>query len=465
MARTRRAPEGTRSSEVVVVGAGFAGLCAARALTAAGLDVALLDARDRVGGRVKGGSIAGQSVDLGGQWVGARHSRLLALLGEKGIATTPQYLTGRSLVELNGRIHSGPKEDVSLGRAADAAMKRALAAIRGLVAQVPLEAPWTAPRAREWDRVTMAEWIRSETPDRDARAMLRLMVEGLYTAEPDQVSLLFFLAYVKSGGSLEQLWETEDAAQAFHVPGGIHRLAAELGRELGARVSLGAPVDAILQDASGVVVESPAGAWRAGRVIVSIPLPLTARIRYDPPLPPRRDALAQRSPMGAVIKYWVAYREPFWRRRGLNGEISSDRPPTSGFYDGSPSDAGPGLLVGFIEADAALSLSGRGMDERRRLVVGRVADLLGPEGADPIDYVDNDWPSEPWTRGCYGAYMGPGTLTELGPALAAPCGRIHWAGTETSPVWTGYIEGAIRSGERAAAEVLAAAGERRTAAV
>jgi monoamine oxidase len=453
--RVLRQGAGTRTTDIVIVGAGFAGLTAARALRAGGHKVVVLDARDRVGGRVKPGKLAGATVDLGGQWVGEKQTRLRALLKEYGIATTPQYATGRSLVEINGRILSGPGEDVSLGAAGDAALKVALSRIRALVSEVPLETPWTAPRAREWDAVTMAEWIERQTGNRDARTMLRMMVEGLYTAEPSQVSLLFFLSYVKSGGSLEELWGTEGGAQAYVVPGSMHQLAGRIGAELFDQLVLGSPVTALAQDASGVTVTSAAGSWRAGRVIVTIPLPLTARLLYEPALPPRRDALAQRSPMGSVIKYWVAYREPFWRRRGLSGEVSSDRPPTDGFYDGSPPDASVGRLVGFIEAESALALTGRPMEERRRLVVARIAELLGPEGADPIDYVDNDWPAEAWTRGCYGAFMGPGTLTTLGPALCEPFGRIHWAGTETSPVWSGYIEGAIASGERAAAEVMA----------
>jgi monoamine oxidase len=283
-----------------------------------------------------------------------------------------------------------------------------------------------------------------------------MMVEGLYTAEPAQISLLFFLSYIKSGGSLEELWGTEGGAQAYHVPGSMHQLAGRMGADLLDHLVLEAPVTALDQDASGVTATSAAGAWRAARVIVTVPLPLTTRILYEPALPPKRDALAQRSPMGSVIKYWVAYKEPFWRRRGLSGDVSSDRPPTDGFYDGSPPDASVGRLVGFIEADSALALTGHPMEERRKLVVARIAELLGPEGADPIDYVDNDWPAEAWTRGCYGAFMGPGTLTTLGPALTEPFGRIHWAGTETSPVWSGYIEGAVASGERAAAEVRAA---------
>lgn len=446
--------DGTRQADVLVVGAGFAGLTAARILATAGRKVVILDARDRVGGRVKPGKIAGRTVDLGGQWVGPKQTHLLALLREYGVETTPQYVEGRCIVELNGRRVSGPGETYSLGKANDAAVSRLLSRVDELVSQVPLEKPWTAAKARDWDRITMEEWIRSQTQNRDARTTLRLMVEGLYAAEPEEVSLLFFLSYIRSGGSLEEHWASENGAQAFHVPGSMHQLAGRMGAELRDSLLLEAPVTAISQDSSGVTVVSRAGEWRALRAIVAVPLPLAARIAYDPALPPQRDALTQRSPMGSVIKYWVAYKEPFWRRRGLNGDVTSDRPPTDGFYDCSPPDASMGLLVGFISARSALELTGRPMEERRGLVVGRIAELLGAEGADPTDYVDNDWPSEPWTRGCYGANMGPGVLTSLGPALQAPVGRIHWAGTETSPVWSGYIEGAIRSGERAGDEVL-----------
>ena len=249
--------ERTRSADVVVVGAGFAGMIAARALTGAGRRVVVLDARDRVGGRVKVGKIAGQTVDLGGQCVGPKQTRLLALLREYGIPTTPQFVAGRSLIELNGRRLTGPGDNVSLGPASDAALAVVLERVRALVAQVPLEKPWTAPRAQEWDRITMEEWIRSQTRNRDARSMLRLMVEGLYTADPDQVSLLFFLSYIRSGGSLEEMWRTEEGAQAFHVPGSMHQLAGRMGAQLLDNLVLEAPVTAIAQDGSGVSVSSP----------------------------------------------------------------------------------------------------------------------------------------------------------------------------------------------------------------
>jgi monoamine oxidase len=226
------------------------------------------------------------------------------------------------------------------------------------------------------------------------------------------------------------------------------------GLTLGQTIVLQAPVSAISQDTGGVTMKSHQGDWRADYAIVAVPLPLSVRMTYLPALLPERDILAQHMPMGSVIKYWVAYEKPFWRERGLNGITFSDAPPTTGFADASPPE-GPGFLVGFIEAHNALKWTGRPIEERKKLIVDRVVSFLGPEAANPIDYEDQDWPTDPWSRGCFGAYMGPGVMTTVGKVIRQPHGRIHWAGTETSTKWMGYIEGAIRSGDRAAEEVLA----------
>jgi len=235
----------------------------------------------------------------------------------------------------------------------------------------------------------------------------------------------------------------------------VYQVLARVAEGLGEAIVIQAPVTAIAQDASGVMVSSEKGEWRGDYAIVAVPLPLSARIAYQPVLPAERDLLAQHMPMGSVIKYWVAYEKPFWCAHGLNGLTWSDAPPTAGFCDASPPEGGPGFLVGFIEAHNALKWTGRPMEERKKVIVERVVSLLGSEGANPIDYEDQDWPSERWSRGCYGASMGPGVMTTVGKVIRQPHRRIHWAGTETSTKWMGYIEGAIRSGERAADEVLA----------
>ena len=255
--------------------------------------------------------------------------------------------------------------------------------------------------------------------------------------------------------SSNTLYAFENTAQGFLVNETMHQVAAKVAAELGDAIRLEAPVTAISQDATGVTVVSAKGEWRGDYAIVAIPLPLSVRMSYSPPLPSQRDALAQHMPMGSVIKYWVAYEKPFWRERGLNGLLGSDEPPSNLIAcDTTPLEGHPGFLSAFIDADSALEWSGKPMEERKKMVVDRLVSFLGPEAANPIDYEDQDWPSDPWSRGCFGASMGPGVMTTLGKAIRQPHGRIHWAGTETATKWMGYIDGAIRSGERAAAEIL-----------
>jgi monoamine oxidase len=232
-------------------------------------------------------------------------------------------------------------------------------------------------------------------------------------------------------------------------------VASRIAAELGEAVVLEAPVRAISQGAAGVLVKSEKGDWQGDYAIVAVPLPLSARITYEPVMPAERDILTQHMPMGSVIKYWVAYEKPFWRERGLNGMLQSDEPPSQ-FISGdmTPPEGRPGFLAGFIEAHNAMKWTGRPQEERKKLVIGRLVSFLGPEAAHPVDYEDQDWPADPWSRGCYGASMAPGIMTTVGRIIRQPHGRIHWAGTETSERWMGYVDGAVRSGERASAEVL-----------
>jgi monoamine oxidase len=442
--------------DAIVVGAGMAGLAAARTLRRSGKKVVLLEARDRVGGRVKAGKLAGHTIDLGGMWVGPSQTRLLDLLREYHIATMKQYLAGKGIVEFAGKRVTPEGEEFGFDAETQADYDRMVAKINALVEQVPTDAPWTAPNAEELDDITMEQWLRENVHNDTLLRMMNSEVRGLLTAEPWQVSLLYFLFYCRSGDSLEVLAKYDNGAQMYLVPGSMHQVAAAIGKELGDSLVLEAPVTGISQDSAAVTVVSEKGTWHGAHAIVALPLPLSSRIRYQPPLPPEREALTEQMPMGSVIKYWVAFEKPFWREHGMNGLMFTDTPPSSFFSDASPPEGKPGFLVGFFDGRRALHWSGRSMEERKKMAIDVVVRYFGPEGAKPIDYIDQDWPADPWSRGCYGPSMGPGVLTTLGPALRASFGRIHWAGTETSPIWTGYIEGAIRSGERAAAEVMAA---------
>ena len=444
----------SRETDVVVVGAGFSGLVAARNLLRAGKRVVLLEARDRVGGRVKGGQLAGHPVDVGGMWVGPTQTRLLALINEYGFHTTPQFDKGKAIADLNGKRSYTEADGTGLDSAAQAEYDRVVGELNRLSTQVPLEAPWTMPQAEQFDTITVEQWVESQTKNRDFIAFLQLSTRTIFTADPFQMSLLYFLFYLHSGDNFEALLGFEDnSAQAFLVKETMHQLAVRVSKEIEKALVLEAPVTEISQDEKGVTVKSAKGDWRGNYVIVAVPLPLSVRISYRPSLPPERDILAQHMPMGSVIKCLLAYDKPFWRARGLNGVTWSDAPPSAGFFDISPSDSGIGILGAFIEAHNAINWTGRPMQERKKLMVDRIVSFFGPEAANPIDYEDQDWPSEPWSRGCYGASMTPGVMTTVAKTIRQPFGRIHWAGTETSPRWMGYIDGAIRSGERAADQV------------
>jgi monoamine oxidase len=447
----------SRRVDTILVGAGMAGLAAARTLRRSGKKIVVLEARDRVGGRVKAGKLAGHTVDLGGMWVGPTQTRLLDLLREYNIATMRQYLAGKGVVEFAGTRVTPQGEEFGFDAESQADYDQMIAKLDALVERVPPDAPWSTPNAEQLDDITFEQWLRENVRSDTVLRMMNSEVRGTLTAEPWQVSLLYFLFYCRSGDSFEELAKYDDGAQMYLVPGSMHQVAVALAKELGNALVLEAPVTSISQDSAGVTVTSEKGTWQAAHVIVALPLPLSSRIRYQPPLPPEREALTEQMPMGSVIKYWVAYEKPFWREHGMNGLLFTDTPPSSFMSDASPPEGKPGFLVGFIDGRRALQWSGRPVLERKKLAVELIAKYFGAEGAKPIDYIDQDWPADPWSRGCYGPSMGPGVLTTLGPALRASFGRIHWAGTETSPIWTGYIEGAIRSGERAAAEIMTAA--------
>lgn len=456
--------EEDKRADVIVVGAGFAGLTAARNLMREGRRVVVLEARDRVGGRVKAGKLAGHSVDVGGMWVGPTQTRLLEMIKEYGLHTTPQFEAGKAISEINGKRASADGEGTGMNPEDERAYNRIVKELDHLSGLLPLDAPWNMVDAEALDDITVQDWLSSATTNKAVRSFLEASIRLNFAADPFQMSFLYFLFYLRSGDNFDTLNGYKNAAQAFLVKETVHEVAARIAIELKHTIILESPVRTISQNASGVTVNSDKGNWRADYAIVAVPLPLSVRIAYDPPLSPERDILAQHMPMGSVIKYWVAYEKPFWREHGLNGMLWSDLPPSSAICDASPSGGGPGFLVGFFEAHNALQWTGRPMEERKKVVIERIVEFLGPEGAHPIDYEDQDWPAEVWSRGCYGASMGPGIMTTVGKVIRQPHGRIHWAGTETATRWMGYIDGAIRSGDRAAAEVQSRAKESKASA-
>jgi len=460
-------------ADVAIVGAGLAGLVAARGLVAAGARPLVLEARDRVGGRLLNEPIGeGKVVEVGGQWIGPTQRRIAALAAELGVATFPTHDEGRHLIEMGGKRGSfaGAFTDASLTLVRDLAgtisplaladFEQARARLDRMARKVPLEAPWSAPRARRWDGETFASWVRRNTRTAAARSLLELATEAVWAAEPSDVSLLHVLFYTHSGGGFNTLIGTGGGAQQDRFHGGSQRLALLMAEQLGdERVRLSAPVRRIEHGGEGVVLHADGAGGeglvvRARSAIVAIPPTLAGRVAYDPPLPARRDQLTQRMPQGTVIKTMAIYETPFWRAEGLSGQATSDLGPSRVVFDNSPPDGSPGVLLGFLEGRLAREWGARPADERREAVLAGHARLFGERAARPLDFVERVWAEEEWTRGCYGCLMVPGGWTEYGSALREPIGRLHWAGAETATVWNGYMDGAVSSGERACAESL-----------
>ncbi|MGW1893317.1 flavin monoamine oxidase family protein [Streptomyces sp. NPDC002004] len=446
------------SADVCVVGAGFAGLAAARHLAGTGREVVVLEARNRVGGRVWNRELPdGTVVSTGGTWLGKGQKRMFQLCRELGLRVYRQYDGGDHLVRLDGRNNRYRGNVPKTGPAALAALGLSFGRLNLMARRLPVDAPWRARTARAWDAQTLGQWLSHplNVPSSTARTLLHSTMNLLFCADPAEVSLLGALVLARGGGGFGYYTSTRKT-ESHLVDGGAPELARRMAEHLGDAVHLSCPVRRIAHDSTGVLVLSDALAVRARRVIVAAPPVLAGRIGFDPPLPATHSHLLQRVVPGAIIRVHTQYPEPFWRRQQLSGQTLAPQSPVPITIDQTPRSGQPGVLSSYAFGTGAVRLGRLDPQERQDIWLDALAERFGPQALRATAYLETDWSAEPWSLGGMIGHFPPGALTAYGSALREPVGRIHWASTESATHMHGLMEGAVRSGERAAREVLAA---------
>ncbi|WP_067699616.1 flavin monoamine oxidase family protein [Nocardia jejuensis] len=457
----RRAPAAVRDADVIVVGGGMSGLAAAKALRSAGRRVLVLEARERAGGRVHNVStLGGVSVDGGAEFLGPTQDRIAALATEYGVTTLPTYNQGESVFWIEDVAHRVPAAvplPVLPGTAETAA---ALAEIDLTAVGFPVGEPWRHRDAAYLDSITWQDWIDSHARTYEGRLFLALAESAPLSVRPHELSALFMMNYFASAGnernpgSFERLLSVEGGAQERFFDGGAALVPLRMAATMDEAMVYGAAVRSISQLPGGALeVASARGTFTADKVIVAMSPAISDRIDYRPGLPADRTELCRGYTMGRIAKFLAIYDRPFWRDNGLSGQVIGDGTPIDVTYESY--GGGHAVLMGFISADAMAALDPVPDQDFVDRCLDSFVRYFGPEARTRlVDHGFKKWDDDPWSWGGPTATTRPGILTRFGPSLREPVGGIHWAGTETADFWQGYMDGAIRSGERAAAEIL-----------
>ncbi len=443
------------SYDVIVIGAGYAGLAAGLALQKAGKQVLVLEARDRCGGRILTEYFSDQDyTDLGGQWIGPGHDRMYQLAAEFGVDTFSTYESGKSSLLLNGKLKHYKGIIPPLPFFALISLDRAIRKINQLAKTIDLDHPYLSPNAAKWDAMSLQDWMMQQMKNDTARKMFAVATEAIFATDAATLSFLHALFYIKSSKHIDFLMNINKGAQQDRIKGGAQSICIKIAAALGDALQYQKAVTQIHQDDQSVTVSGDGFSFTAKHCIVAVPPAVSTDIQYTPAVPSAQWQLMKASFMGSVVKCYAVYDSPFWRKQFKNGLVAAPDEYTSVVFDNSPFSGSKGILMGFSLAEKAKQLMQHDAATRKDLVQAGFVKMFGPEAANMIYYTDKSFTEEPLTKGCYAGMFPPGILTQLQTSLATPFQRIHWAGTETSSLFNGYMEGAVLSGERAAKEIL-----------
>lgn len=444
------------AADTVVVGAGYSGLAAALRLYHLGIDVTVLEASDRVGGRIwserRGG---GPPIDHGGQWAGPTQSHLLSLAQRFGCATFETWDTGDHLEIWHDGSQLPYRGDAPTSGPGIDEYNRVVERLDVMARTVDLAEPWRTIDFTEWDAQSVHDYFVAQTSDADAHARLALFVQGLWCAEPREISLFHLIFYIAAAGGYDQLMDTADGAQEMRFRDGAMAPAQAIAEMLGDRVRLGDPVRGVEYSERGVTVRTATGVVHARRAVIALPPAVLDSIEFSPALPAHRRAWVAGNAMGRVAKIHAFYPTPFWRAAGLAGIATLyDEGPIGVIFDNSPQDGTHGALVGFVYGDRVGRWAALDPEARRAAALASLATVVGPRALTPAEYTEKNWADDPFVGGGYEAFATPGTWTAHGEhGWREPTASLHWAGTETASEWNGYMDGAISAGYRAADEV------------
>jgi putrescine oxidase len=457
--------------DVVIVGAGPTGLTAARELKKAGLSVAVLEARDRVGGRTWTDTVDGAMLEIGGQWVSPDQTELLALLDELGLQTYPRYREGESVyIGADGKRTRYSGETFPVSETTAAEMAKLTALLDALAAEIGATEPWAHPKARQLDTISFHHWLRQNSSDEEACNNIGLFIAGGMLTKPAHAfSTLQAVLMAASAGSFTHLTD-EDFILDRRVVGGMQQVSRLMAAELGDDVVLGSPVRTVHWEPAGtagaaggndtgyrVTAVSERATVHARFVIMAVPPNLYSRVTFSPPLPRRQHQMHQHQSLGLVIKVHAVYPAPFWREDGLSGTCFGAGALVQEVYDNTNHEDPRGTLVGFVsdeKADAVFELSA---EDRRRAILESIAGFLGPKALEPEVYYESDWGSEEWTRGAYASSYDLGGLHRYGKDQHAPVGPIYWSSSDLAAEGYQHVDGAVRMGRQTAARIVNAA--------